>query len=581
MLTYSQSEWTGGTGILYTNPTTTNVGIGTTSPSVTIHSISTTEQLRLGYDVSNYTSFTVGSTGSITFAPTGTNPNITLTPGGTGYAILNGKVGIGTTNPGSKLTLSDLTTDISGTHNAFSLSETNNAMSDNESGELNGALISVFQGSANALNVIRGLKFAVTGVSGGTGTVSYATGSEENLNNNQAGTWSYATANDIYLRNSSSGTISNAYGLSLTMKSTGAGGTINNGYGLYLNIGQTNGNFNNAYGLYIPAFSGTIGNKYAIYQGGANDKNYFAGSVGIGTTIPGENLEISGNARISGHYKFTGTGTHYFKDEGGTASTDKFTFRFSDDQDVLTIAGDGNVGVGTSSPSQKLEIAHNDTTGGIALNQLSGTTYKSEIKFKHSGTELWAIGNDLFLNNDQNFFIWDHAAQRARFLINQNGNIGIGTTTPGAKLEINSGTTNGLVVTTQQTTQYGYCIQAIVENDYTKAFSVTGNGTENFIVYGNGYVRARDIHVKLGTLGDFIFDKNHALISISELENFINQNHHLPGIPSAAEVNEKGINVGDFQNLLLQKIEEQTLYIINLQKQIDELKAQMNASKNN
>src|SRR5438105_12344999 len=77
-----------------------NVGIGTTTVSAKLHSLATTEQLRLGYDASNYNSFTVGSTGSLTLAATGTNPNITLTPGGTGYTILNGNVGIGTTGPG-------------------------------------------------------------------------------------------------------------------------------------------------------------------------------------------------------------------------------------------------------------------------------------------------------------------------------------------------------------------------------------------------------------------------------------------------------------------------------------------------
>jgi len=50
-------------------------------------------------------------------------------------------------------------------------------------------------------------------------------------------------------------------------------------------------------------------------------------------------------------------------------------------------------------------------------------------------------------------------------------------------------------------------------------------------------------------------------------------------MPSAKEVKEKGMDVGEFQNLLLQKTEEQALYIINLQKQIDELKKEINQLK--
>ncbi len=76
-----------------------NVGMGTTTPGAKLHALATTEQLRLGYDNAKYNSFTVGSTGSLTIAAVGTNPNITLTPGGTGYTLLNGSVGIGTATP--------------------------------------------------------------------------------------------------------------------------------------------------------------------------------------------------------------------------------------------------------------------------------------------------------------------------------------------------------------------------------------------------------------------------------------------------------------------------------------------------
>jgi hypothetical protein len=65
-----------------------NVGIGMTDPNAKLESFGTTEQLRLSYDASNRNSFTVGSTGSLVIAAAGTNPNITLTPGGTGNTII-------------------------------------------------------------------------------------------------------------------------------------------------------------------------------------------------------------------------------------------------------------------------------------------------------------------------------------------------------------------------------------------------------------------------------------------------------------------------------------------------------------
>lgn len=79
------------------NATAGNVGVGTASPGAKLHSLSTTEQLRLGYDASNYNSFTVGSAGSLTIAAVGTNPSITLTPAGTGNTYIGG-LGVFTAN---------------------------------------------------------------------------------------------------------------------------------------------------------------------------------------------------------------------------------------------------------------------------------------------------------------------------------------------------------------------------------------------------------------------------------------------------------------------------------------------------
>jgi hypothetical protein len=88
------------TDVLNVIGSTGYVGIGTATASAKLHSLATTEQLRLGYDASNYNAFTVGSTGSLTIAATGTNPSITLTPGGTGTVSIAGNVGIGTSKLG-------------------------------------------------------------------------------------------------------------------------------------------------------------------------------------------------------------------------------------------------------------------------------------------------------------------------------------------------------------------------------------------------------------------------------------------------------------------------------------------------
>jgi hypothetical protein len=71
---------------------------------------------------------------------------------------------------------------------------------------------------------------------------------------------------------------------------------------------------------------------------------------------------------------------------------------------------------------------------------------------------------------------------------------------------------------------------------------------------------------------DFVFEPNYKLRSLPELEQFIKQNKHLPDIPTTKEVTEKGIDLAETQALLLQKIEELSLYVIQQGKEIERLK---------
>jgi len=78
---------------------------------------------------------------------------------------------------------------------------------------------------------------------------------------------------------------------------------------------------------------------------------------------------------------------------------------------------------------------------------------------------------------------------------------------------------------------------------------------------------------------DYVFDDNYNLPSLYELESSVKTEKHLPGIPSGADVNKDGLLVGDMQTKMMEKIEELTLYIISLQKQIDELSAGLGEKK--
>jgi hypothetical protein len=66
---------------------------------------------------------------------------------------------------------------------------------------------------------------------------------------------------------------------------------------------------------------------------------------------------------------------------------------------------------------------------------------------------------------------------------------------------------------------------------------------------------------------DYVFEKNYNLRPLAEVENYINQNKHLPEVPAAKEMEANGVNLGEMNMLLLKKVEELTLYVIELKKE--------------
>lgn len=80
----------------------------------------------------------------------------------------------------------------------------------------------------------------------------------------------------------------------------------------------------------------------------------------------------------------------------------------------------------------------------------------------------------------------------------------------------------------------------------------TSIGSHKLAVHGT--IGAREIKVEAGTWSDFVFDDNYKLKSLYEVESFIKENNHLPDIPSEKEVMKKGINLGEMDAKLLQKI---------------------------
>lgn len=84
-------------------------------------------------------------------------------------------------------------------------------------------------------------------------------------------------------------------------------------------------------------------------------------------------------------------------------------------------------------------------------------------------------------------------------------------------------------------------------------------------------VRAREVLIDAQQWSDFVFEERYPLMPLNELEIYIDQNGHLPGVPSEDEVLKEGINLAEMNAILLQKIEELTLYLIEQEKRIIEL----------
>lgn len=89
-----------------------------------------------------------------------------------------------------------------------------------------------------------------------------------------------------------------------------------------------------------------------------------------------------------------------------------------------------------------------------------------------------------------------------------------------------------------------------------------------------GTIRANEILVNTVSGADFVFDKDYNLRPLSEVNTYIQENRHLPEIPSAADMKENGVSLDKLVIQLLQKVEELTLYTIQLEEKINELENQ-------
>ncbi|MDQ0066159.1 hypothetical protein [Chryseobacterium lathyri] len=173
-----------------------------------------------------------------------------------------------------------------------------------------------------------------------------------------------------------------------------------------------------------------------------------------------------------------------------------------------------------------------------------------------------------------------------------NGNVGIGTVDPQAKFDVNFGgepKTIKFLETTNNVNTMNSMLRFTWYNDTAdvgivrsgsypiEALAIRFNQNEvaRFTPNGNallqGKFEAKEVKVTLTPTADFVFDEDYKLPELDEVEKHIKEKKHLPEIASAAQMEKEGVNIGEFQIKLLQKIEELTLYTIEQNKQLKKL----------
>ncbi|MDX1477841.1 MAG: hypothetical protein R3301_09030, partial [Saprospiraceae bacterium] len=316
--------------------------------------------------------------------------------------------------------------------------------------------------------------------------------------------------------------------------------------------------------------------------------------VGIGTFNPQQRLHLVGDMRIEDP-----TPGIFFNKNNGGGQVAK-VYATSDDnlwiENVapgsmlfktggggatrMTIDQNGNVGIGTDAPAYTLDLESNISRSINVQNNYTGSATKYGALFTNN-----SAGTGLNVGVQAN--VTAHAADPSdayglRGHVFGNGSNANLIGVQGFINNAGGGTGNQYAV---------YANAPLVDpsaSTYSFAVFATGNShfandvrighlddVPGYALSVDGKIIAEELKVQLsGSWPDYVFDPGYALKSPAEIEQFIGNHGRLPGVPSAAEVESNGLEVGQMHRILLEKVEELTLLVIEQDKRIRELEAQ-------
>ncbi len=277
-------------------------------------------------------------------------------------------------------------------------------------------------------------------------------------------------------------------------------------------------------------------------------------------------IKIASFALLASSFIYAQTLTTQPRDNAGLSTDQSGFYQTQNPQNFPT---------GASSWWGLIDLRHNQSTGtnnyGI---QIAGSFYNQELYLRK--------------NNNNNSQQW------SKFVLeNPSGRVGIGIPNPESKLDIGTDNTQKTFINYQNKSSITFipntgdwfhishgsdhelAISQGASVDQTRLVTITSGGNMSV----NGKVEAKEIRVTLTPTADFVFEENYELPKLKDVEKFIKENKHLPEVASAKVMEKEGVNVGEFQIKLLQKIEELTLYVIDQQKKIETLENKLSDKK--
>jgi hypothetical protein len=351
--------------------------------------------------------------------------------------------------------------------------------------------------------------------------------------------------------------------------STNTIGISNTATGIQTLNANTSGNYNSATGRGSLQFNTTgsdnVGNGLqSLYNSTSGNNNVAIGSYSLHANTTGSNNTAIGFRSNVGAGNLT-----------NATAIGNFAMVSQSDALILgSIAGvnganaSTNVGIGNTTPTERLDVTGNiKFSGALMPNNASGTAGQVLTSNGAGAAPTWGTpavvasgwslaGNAATVPGTD--FMGTTDAQRLVFKTNNveqatilaNGNVGIGTSTPTEKLDVAGNIySNGKIL-----------IGTIGLPTGSHSLAVNGSA-----IFTKAVVRLT------GVWPDYVFKPSYNLPSLNEVEIFLQKNNHLPDVPSAAEVEKNGIDLGDNQAILLKKVEELTLYMIELNKKVEAL----------